>query len=141
MPLAERYAAYRELLNRPLPGSRVCVRCGHTVGPPPSLDGPTEAELRAMSHLELINLHRRLVLGRPPVTEEWFAELSGWFQAHEDQVRRLATNGKFIAVGGRWTSADWIRDRLAEGIGVLGVGELLDEVEELKRMVTGRGEV
>jgi hypothetical protein len=140
MSLAESYAAYRELLNRPLPGSRICGRCGHTVNPPPSPDGPTEAELRAMPDLELVNLHRRLVLGRPPVTEEWFAELSGWFHAHEDQVRRLATNGNFISVGGRWTTADWIRDRLAEGIGAIGVGELLDEVEELKRMVGAGGQ-
>jgi hypothetical protein len=140
MPLAESYAAYRELLNRPLPGSRACGHCGHTVEPPPSPDGPTEAELRALSDLELVNLHRRLVLGRPPVTEEWFAELSGWFQAHEGEVGRLATNGKFIAVGGRWTTADWIRERLAEGIGALGVGELLDKVEELKRRVAGGGQ-
>jgi hypothetical protein len=140
MPLAERHAAYRELLHRPLPGSRICGRCGHTVNPPPSPDGPTEAELRAMSHLELVNLHRHLVLGRPPVTEAYFAELAGWFQAHEDQVRRLATNRNFISVGGRWTTADWIRDRLAEGIAAIGVGELLNEVEELKRMVEGGGQ-
>ncbi len=140
MPPTEQYAVYRELLNRPLPGSRICGRCGHTVEPLASPDGPTEAELRALSDLELVNLHRGLVMGRPPVTEEWFAGLSAWFRAHEGEVRRLATNGKFIAVGGRWISADWIRNRLAEGIGAIGAGELLDEVEELKRMVEGKGQ-
>ncbi len=134
MTPAERYDAYRDLLNRPLPGSRVCGRCGHTIEPPPSPDSPTEADLRAMSDLELVNLYR-LALGQPPVTEAWFEDLCGWFWAHEGQVRRLATNGKFISVAGRWTTADWIGERLAEGFGALGVGELLDQIEELKRVV------
>jgi hypothetical protein len=139
MPMADCYAAYRELLHRPLPGSRVCRHCGHTIEPP-SPDGPTEAELRALSDLELVNLHRRRVSGRPPVTEDWFTDLSRWFQSHEGEVHRLATNGRFIDVGGRWTTADWISDRLAESIGAVGVGELLDEVEELRRVVMGGGQ-
>ena len=58
------------------------------------------------SDLEQVNRHRRLVLGRPPVTEDWFTDLAGWFCDYEDQTRRLATNGKFISMEGRWTSAD-----------------------------------
>jgi hypothetical protein len=78
----------------------------------------------------LVEMLRRVVQGKPPVTEAEFQGLAAWFHAHEVQ---LGQSELLVDLGaGRQTSVGYLRYRLELGPRVKGATEVVEELRRLR---------
>lgn len=78
----------------------------------------------------LFEMLRRVVKGKPPVTEVEFQSLAVWFHAHEAQLGEY--EHLFALDTGRQTSVGYLRYRLAQGPRVVGATEVVEDLQQIQ---------